>query len=450
MRISRFPVSFQRLSSSYRLKLILAAGGLFLASCSLGGCLTPKDSLQSTATLPALPSPVVQYSPLPESTPTITDLFPELEGEVQQSYTFEYLCNPATVTLHLYQSSYEYYQSADKNYYYRGTLPDDWQKEFYINFLSSDNDLEALNGLIEEVGKIVDQNGDDLVIALTSLVQGLTYDCDKLFSYDYQDGEGYQTNFPYETLYTKKGVCGDTTILLGKILGELGYGAAFLVYEESNHMALGIECPVEVATYVEDQRGYCYIETTGPTRIGVKPTTLGGKDFVEIPLIIPIAEGVSFSRMTALKEEMEVDALAYGEVILQMASCQEINLYKEIVDRKAIITAHDGHLASLDIKKDKAETEYLEEYELFNSMGCEGTLPQKQYELCLEQQAIVEEKYALYEDLVNEYNRVVVKRNAEVDRMNQAIDAFNALMDAKDQSCAVVWSERIDTDEETQ
>jgi hypothetical protein len=426
------------------LGIFLVAGSLALAGCAFDEILNQGGENPPPDSSAVLPSPTIQDNPLPEPTLEDVDPFPDLEGELGQSYPFEYLCNPYSVSLPLYKSSFEYFYESDKRFYYRGSLPEDWQEQFYLMFLSSPYDLEVLNELIDAVKTAIGQTGDDLILALTSLVQQLTYDCDKLFSYDHQDGEGYQTNFPYETLYTKLGVCGDTSLLLGKILQELGYGAALLVYEESNHMALGIQCPLEVAAYVEDQIGYCYIETTGPTRIGVKPATLGGKDFIEEPWIIPIAKGSSFTRMISLAEEMEADAAQYGEKILQLATCQEIQLYREIQDRQATITAHDGRLASLKIKMDQAESEYLAEVEIFNSMGCEGTLPPAQYELCMAQVAVVEEKFAVYDELVNTYNRVVNNRNIEVNQMNLAVDSFNSLMDAKDQSCAVVWSERIE------
>lgn len=395
-----------------------------------------------------LASPTILSSPVPQLTPLTFDPFPEPQGEINQSYSFEYRCNTYSITLPLYQSTYEYFLAADKNYYYRGTLPDGWQQQFYLNFLTSQDDLEMVNDLIDGVSVAIDQSGDDLVMALTSLVQHLTYDCDKLFSYERLDGEGYQTNFPYETLFTKSGVCGDTSILLGKILRELGYGAALLIYEDNNHMALGIQCPLEAATYVEGMAGYCYIETTGPTRIGVKPTELGGNEFVEEPWIIPINGGKSFERMISLIEEMEEDALLYGDMIIHLDSCQEIELYKEIQERNDVITAHDGHLANLGITMDQAESEFQMEKEVFNSMGCEGTLPQDLYELCVAQQAVVEGVYATYEEARNQYNQVVMLRNADVERLNQAVKAFNSLMDARDQSCAVVWSERIETPEE--
>lgn len=428
--------------------LIAAAAVVSVSGCAIGSSPSPDGNGEPTQTLPDLPSPAVQYSPLPDPSPTILDLAPEPWGENQKSYPFEYSCTSYSISLPLYQSSYEYFLSKDKNFYYRGSLPEDWQEQFYLNFLAPTADLETINDLIDKVRAVSGQFGDELVIALVSLVQNLPYDCDKLFSFDQLGGEGYQTNFPYETLYTQTGVCGDTSILLGKILQALGYGAAFLVYDDSNHMALGIECSLEVATYVQNQKGYCYIETTGPTRIGVKPTSLGGKDFNEDPLIIPISEGESFTRMVTLAGEMEQEAAAYGDRILRLATCQEINLFREITDRKAVITAHDGHLANLGIKKDQAYDGYSEALEVFQSMDCEGPLPQKQYDLCMAQLAVVEEEYAAYEAAVNEFNRVVDLRNGEVNQMNQAIEAFNILMDANYQSCAAVFSERIVTQEE--
>ena len=39
------------------------------------------------------------------------------------------------------------------------------------------------------VAASLNTSDDELVIALTSLVQNLTYDCEKLFSYEYRDAQ---------------------------------------------------------------------------------------------------------------------------------------------------------------------------------------------------------------------------------------------------------------------
>ncbi len=424
--------------------LLLLLSGWAVVGCSPNRILTPGDPNPPSATSSVLSSPGVQ------SDPTQTDPFPELEGQIQGSFSFEYQCNPYTISLPLYQSSYQYFQSQDKNFYYQGELPEDWRSQFYLKFLSSPDDEEVVTSLIAEVRQAVDQDGDELVIALVSLVQNLTYDCDKLFSFDQLGGEGFQTNFPYETLYTKTGVCGDTSILLGKILQELGYGAALLIYDDSNHMALGIQCPLDLATYVLNNKGYCYIETTAPSRIGVKPTNIAGREFIEDPEVMPITEGKTFERMNTLVEEMEGDVIRYGQKILQLAACQEIQLYQEIVVRQVTVRDYDNQLANLEIALENAKNAYEEELEIYQSMGCQGTLPPAKYQARLAQQAIVEEKYALYEAKVTEYNQVVDLRNGEVSLLNLAVANFNNLMDANNQSCAVVYSERIDVPEESE
>ena len=431
--------------------MILAVGGWIGAGCSISSVPRTDESGPPTVTSVDQPSPEVQHSPLPELTSTAPEFPLEPWGQIQQSFSFEYLCDPYTIRLPLYQSSYKYFQSQDKYFYYHGELPDDWQKQFYLNFLASEYDQEAVQGLIDEVSRAISQDGDELVIALVNLVQNLPYDCDKLFSFEQLGGVGYQTNYPYETLYTKTGVCGDTSLLLGKILQELGYGAAFLVYDQSNHMALGIQCPLSLANYVEEQNGYCYIETTGPSRIGIKPTNIGGREFWEDPEVIPISEGRSFSRMITLWEEMEGDVTRYGRMILQLATCQEVQLYQEIIVRRAAIQTYDNQLENLEMKIENASQAYQTELEIFQSMGCEEfPLPPEKYESCLTQQKIVEEKLAVYHNKVNQFNEVVELRNGEVNRMNLAIETFNSLMDANNQGCAAVYSERITIPEESE
>jgi hypothetical protein len=149
--------------------------------------------------------------------------------------------------------------------------------------------------------------------------------------------------------------------------------------------------------------------------------------------------------MTSLAEARVLEIASYGQKILQLATCQEIQLYQEIIDRQNTIKAHDGHLANLQIALENAKQTYEQELETFQSMGCKWATPE-----CLAQQAIVEEKFAIYEEQVAEYNRVVDLRNWEVNQLNTAVDQFNALMDINNQGCAVVYSERIPVPEESE
>ena len=81
--------------------------------------------------------------------------------------------------------------------------------------------------------------------------------------------------------------------------------------------------------------------------------------------------------MVSLAEELERNVLMYGEFIQELATCQEISLYKDISDRE---TGLDLQLAAIDQKKvelDAVDLVYQDELQKYNQMGCEGTLPGK-------------------------------------------------------------------------
>ena len=389
------------------LGLVLVLAGLVGVVMVINRIADPLVSdLSATGISVAADTP--SYTEEPPSTQSPEEeLPPKLTGQTSRTYGFEYSCQSYSVSLPIYDSLYDYFKSTDKLFYFQGSLPPDWQEEYYLKFLESEYDLDVITSLVAAVAGSLNKSDDELVIALTNLVQNLTYDCEKLFSYEYQDGEGFETNFPYETLYLQEGVCGDSSILLGKILGELGYGTAFLLYHQNNHMALGIQCPVEVATYLKNGVGYCYIETTGPLKIGVIPTTLAGKDFSEEPQIISISEGKSFNRMVSLAEELERDVLTYGEVIRQLSTCQEISLYKDISDRETGLALQLDAIDQKKVQLDAAALIYQQELQKYNEMGCKGSLPQDKYDLCAAQENVVNQKVAIYNDAVEEYNQLL-------------------------------------------
>jgi len=457
MRSDHSPTGRKRKSNSTTkilgltlLVLVLALAGLVAAVMFSNRIADPlvNDPSASGISIPADTPSHTEGSPSPQSSEA--ELPPEKSGQTLRSYGFEYSCQSFSISLPVFDSIYDYFSSKDKSFYYQGSLPPDWEQEYYYKFLESDYDLDAINSLVAAVAGGLNTSDDELVMALTSLVQNLTYDCEKLFSYEYQEGEGFETNFPYETLYLQEGVCGDSSILLGKILGELGYGTAFLIYNQNNHMALGIQCPTGVATYIQNGIGYCYIETTGPFRIGVKPTNLAGNEFREEPQIIPISDGKSFNRMVSVAEELERDVLMYGEFIKQLATCQEITLYKDISARE---TALDLQLAAIDQMKmelDAADLVYQQELQKYNEMGCKGTLAQEKYDLCVAQGEVVDQKAAIYNDVVEEYNQLLTEYRLNYDQYASTFDAFETLMGRSRQGCAVVSTDSLDKQEEVE
>jgi len=75
--------------------------------------------------------------------------------------------------------------------------------------------------------------------------------------------------YPVETLFEQGGDCEDTSILLAAILTEMGYDVALLLFEELDHMGLGINFPLKYGnSWVYDGKRYWYLDTTGGQSIG--------------------------------------------------------------------------------------------------------------------------------------------------------------------------------------
>jgi hypothetical protein len=70
--------------------------------------------------------------------------------------------------------------------------------------------------------------------------------------------------YPVETLFDRGGDCEDTSILTGALFTEMGYDVALLIFEEQQHMAVGVDMLGASGYYWEYQgKKYFYLETTG-------------------------------------------------------------------------------------------------------------------------------------------------------------------------------------------
>lgn len=163
------------------------------------------------------------------------------------------------ISLSLYGGYYNYFIDSPHEYtYYSSQPPTGWENDYYKMFLDNKYDNETINTIVNETVSATGTRGDNAVRALILFVQKIPY--------DYLDANSINSNikYPYETLYLDRGVCADKSILLAKLLSNLGYGVALLDYSSDNHMAVGIKCPVQ---YSLDSSGYCFIESTTPTII---------------------------------------------------------------------------------------------------------------------------------------------------------------------------------------
>ncbi len=138
-----------------------------------------------------------------------------------------------------------------------------------------------LDPLVSEIQNITSNRDDQVRIAI-SLVQQIEYDELAL--------ENPYNKYPYEVLYTEKGVCGGKSVLLAYLLRGLGYEVVIFHFVPEEHAAVGIACPRK---YSYMGSGYCYVESTFTC-----PITYSGKladrIMTSYPYVRRVSDGASF------------------------------------------------------------------------------------------------------------------------------------------------------------
>ncbi len=137
------------------------------------------------------------------------------------------------------------------DYFYDSPLEGSYyaQEEEYV---TNEQQRELLTPLVDRVKQIT-SNKDDQARIIISFVQEIPYDI-LTYIHDYSGRK-----YPYEVLYTMKGVCGEKSKLGAVLLKELGFSVALLSFPGIEHQTLGIKCdPI----YSFNNTGYCFVEMT--------------------------------------------------------------------------------------------------------------------------------------------------------------------------------------------
>ncbi|MBR9701536.1 hypothetical protein GOV13_01300 [Candidatus Pacearchaeota archaeon] len=198
------------------------------------------------------------------------------------------------IELTLHGSVYDYFMyDAPREYTYSSYSsysepPAGWKTEYWTMFLTNSYDDYVIDDIVNQTIEATNDDGDIAVRTLVRFVQGIPYDWAT-----YESSSGH-VKYPYETLYTNRGVCGEKSLLLAKLLTKLGYGVALFDYDDEMHMAVGVECPYDESNF---KTGYCFIEATDYYVVGKIPGNyVGGADIRNaIPDIIVISEGKVYS-----------------------------------------------------------------------------------------------------------------------------------------------------------
>jgi len=190
------------------------------------------------------------------------------------------------INLVVYKKLYDYLSELPRyiDSYKNPTLLD-----FKLKMIDEKQQRKLLLPLVVEIEKLTKDKTDQARIAI-SLVQNIPFGTSNKtlkignFAVEYQ-------RYPYEVLYDMQGVCSEKVELMIFLLREIGYGTASLYYSLENHEAVGIKCPEEKANI----KGYCFVETTGPSIITDDRTEYFGivRKLASSPTITNISDGIS-------------------------------------------------------------------------------------------------------------------------------------------------------------
>jgi hypothetical protein len=178
------------------------------------------------------------------------------------------------------------------------------RQDQYDMFVYDNYDEDVLNTIINAISKSEGRKDYDLAQLIVAFVQSIPY-----------DSNAQEPKFTVETLFNQTGDCDDKSILLSKLLSYAGYQTCLFIYEEGQHMAVGLKVDQNTDSYKD---GYVFIESTGYNPIGNIPEKFA--DNVDIrnedPKIIEVDIANSFHAISGYDELKDFYSLIknkYGE-----------------------------------------------------------------------------------------------------------------------------------------
>ncbi len=319
------------------------------------------------------------------------------------SFSWSYKGKNYELSVPLSGSLHRYYKQSKKVYTYRGDLPENWTEEYNRLFLkvrADDATFDTLTLALLELARKDNLSSDDTAGLIISFVQTIPYDFEK-------DTKKEQTKYPYETLFTKKGVCADKTFLMYHLLRRAGYGVAIMQFLEKNHQSLGIKCDTSSAVFGS---GYCYVETTAILPVGVIPTSFGES-----------GQGVSSLSEGSPEFHLLLDTIRLGKADIFLKTegksyygVDELKekltrltiLLNKIQDIKESVSSStddlDKRKEALKIQKELVDKAVKEEnYDVYQALKVAYNQKVTEYRLAL---SVYQEMASVYNQDVKEYN----------------------------------------------
>lgn len=201
-----------------------------------------------------------------------------------------------TLDFTFYKGVVDYLGDLPRSIYYAGDeIPR--RDDFKLKKIDDDLQKEALMPLVVKIQNLAPNSKEEQAKIAVSLIQNIPYsepEFESVFGGLYNIRIA---RYPYQVLYENNGSCEGKSELLAFLLREIGYGVSLFYYQEENHEALGIKCPLQ---YSFGGSGYCFIETTMPSPISYSEGRylgpLGSNKLISSPEIVLISEGISLSK----------------------------------------------------------------------------------------------------------------------------------------------------------
>jgi len=225
-----------------------------------------------------------------------------------------------------YDTSYfDYYEGMSRNVRVGSDMSNkESSLTFYEMFLSDENDRDIIEQVVQWIQNTTQDPKEQIQLAVTLVQNDIVYDHDKL-----ENVGNWNVYYPMETLIWKKGVCSDQSLLLGKILVYLDYKICFFLFDDNDHMALGIK--TNTRGFAES--GFEYIETTNAFQIGAIPQAAPGQPLSlssEVPqIVVPEYNGL---RVFKEFQDLEQECLSQDEKYGQGYSTASVETKKEMLD----------------------------------------------------------------------------------------------------------------------
>lgn len=239
-------------------------------------------------------------------------------------------------TTNLDTTSFEFLVEYDTSYFYyyddmpRTIMVDadaselEGREDFYEMFLSDENDRDIIEQVVQWIQGTTQDPKEQIQLAVTLVQNQIIYDHDKL-----ENVGNWNVYYPMETLIWKKGVCSDKSLLLGKILVYLDYKICFFLFDDNNHMALGIK--TNTKGFAES--GFEFIETTNAFQIGAIPPAAPGQPLSllsEVPqIVVPEYNG---SKVFKEFQDLKREYLTQNEQFGQGYSTASVEAKKQMLD----------------------------------------------------------------------------------------------------------------------